>query len=174
MKIAAAFLILTFISVVNVSAEIYKYVDENGSVHFSDTPMHQESKKISVFDSDGGKVKSSANAQNVDNNSKQQPSTSEFQPNSNHSITAKDYNISSRAERKGDYIVVSGRISGGPECDYLTLTFFAHSEDGGIEQLTTVVKNVGSFGSKLFEARTKMYPEHSGSWYVSSTHATCQ
>jgi hypothetical protein len=144
-----------------VESNIYRWVDENGRVHFSDRPLHQDAVahdpepfgNISV----SGAVKQRLARQQLQNErlkaqllaesarkALQQPKTSTAQENYEFS------NVS--AGQKHGYVLLTGRVSGGPECQNLLVKATARSDEGGRARGRDTVKLAG-FGSTLYEMK---------------------
>lgn len=183
--IITVFIYLSFISI--SQAAIYKHVDENGRITFSDTPMVADVEEVSLFDSRSNENSSASKKTNTISNekskySKTATSSKSVDKSTNqskygkdpYSITARDYDISTNISEKNGKMFVSGRVRGGPQCARLSLDIFIKSKDGGIIQLSTFIKNAGGFGSKTFEAQRSHSYASRGEWYVSSLFVKCR
>jgi hypothetical protein len=162
-------IVFLFFIISPAAAQIYKWVDKDGRVHFSDRPIDTTAQKLDLRDSDGG----GSNIQPIKESPKSNQPAAPQRTKSLASITASDYTISSSIRQQGDVIIISGRIEGGPECPRLNLSFYVRTGSGGIDQLTATVENAGGFGSKVFEARKTPWPKTSERWVISNTYATC-
>jgi hypothetical protein len=166
----AVFSTLFFLVAATASAQIYKWVDADGRVHFSDRPLESTAEKVSVFDSDGGKVEPASKTTTETRQASPQRKPTEKRTSS---ITADDYKITTNLSQRGSVLVFSGRVENGPPCPRLTLKMYARTSNGGIENASTVVENAGGFGSKVFEARITPWPETNDKWSLSSVFAAC-
>ena len=125
---------------------IYKWVDANGGVHFSDRPQSAQSEAMAV-----GQVQtvsmptSTARPGNV---LAALSSAGHLQSR----ISAEDYHFVNYAIQRGDSVVFSGRVEFGPSCGRLHLTVQGSSNHGQRIAARTVVENAGSV-SKLWEAK---------------------
>jgi Domain of unknown function (DUF4124) len=125
---------------------IYKWVDANGGVHFSDRPLVAQSEAMAV-----GQVQtvsmptSTARPGNV---LAALSSAGHLQ----RRISAEDYHFISYASQRGDAVVFSGRVEFGPSCGRLQLTVQGSSNHGQRIAARTVVENAGAV-SKLWEAK---------------------
>ncbi len=160
-----------FLSIPPVSAEIYKWRDENGKLHFSDKRTGGgASQQVDFFDSKAENVNREDSKTQVMPNTDQEKSP--VKPMATKKITAADYNINPVIEKRSGELYIYGRLEGGPACPRLTIKFSAQSDKGGaLHTLTAVVKNAGSFGSLLYEARTAENRE--GRWTISEITAEC-
>ncbi len=135
------------------SMTVYKWVDEQGTIHFSDQPHHSGAEQVKVSPIQAYKLPESKPA----NRSQALPG---YQPYGQSApavretrvISASDYDIFSNARQKDHRTVeLSGRVSSGPECQALQLMIRAENNQGRSVSARTVVENVG-WGSSLFEA----------------------
>lgn len=179
------FIFLSFISI--TQAAVYKYVDKNGRITFSDTPMVSDVEEINLFDSRSNensstnkktntisREKSKYNKATVNSKSVEKSTNQNKSKKDPSSITARDYDISTNISEKNGTMFISGRVRGGPQCASLSLDIFTKSKDGGIIQLNTFIKNAGGFGSKTFEAQRSHSYASRGEWYVDSLYAKCR
>ncbi|WP_027714934.1 DUF4124 domain-containing protein [Desulfuromonas sp. TF] len=165
--------VLLFAVASPVSAEIYKWRDADGKLHFSDKPVNSAAQEMAVFDSEGGQKKPADSVQKKSTSSAQPATSRKTTGKPVSRITAADYKINPSLSQVGPEIIISGRVGDGPECARLTLNFFCRTDNGGIEELTTVVENVGGFGSRVFKTSKTPWPATRDKWNISNVFATC-
>jgi hypothetical protein len=150
------------------SAEIYKWRDADGKLHFSDKPVSTEAQTVGVFDSKTEAVKAAEPAKPA-----QKPSGQRSAPDK----TAKkpsDYKINPQLKQRDGWLHLSGRVEGGEECANLTVDVSATSDEGSYDSLTAVVRNVGGFKSGLMDAKTSRYNGNNNTrWTVTSVYSRC-
>ena len=186
---------LLFISVLvllstTANANIYKWVDENGSVHFSDKPYSQDAKEVNVQGTGISVQKSEAVLKaEKDREEKRQKemlrqketTKTKLEPAKDKSevekvITEADYRISSSVGKLGaDIMSISGRISSGPRCMDMSVTSTATNDNGLKATITDNVSKTNSFGSTTFEGNAKVSgsAEDYGFWKVDSVIVRC-
>lgn len=167
--------------------KIYKWVDENGTVHFSDKPISAEAKAVKIKPTGirvdkpepdeqrkaaphgaAAKVKPAAD--------KTQGKTQQQRPGGDDIIDEDDYRITANVgEVGGDFIRISGRISSGPRCDSLSIKATAQSDTGLTANVTDKVRKINSFGSVTFEGMAKVSgsDDDFGFWEVSDITVWC-
>jgi hypothetical protein len=160
------------------SGGTYKWVDENGSLHFSDRPMSADAEQISISpinSYDQPQTRPAAVAQTSRAQQQAAPAVRSAQPVPRRPISAADYTITKYALQRGNDVVLSGRVSAGPACKSLHLSLRAESNKGRSVFGTTMVNNVGS-GGRLYEiVRSSSYSENSGRpvWEITNIQASC-
>ena len=160
------------------SGGTYKWVDENGSLHFSDRPMSADAQQVQISQIntyDYPQTRSDSLAQTSRSRQQAAPAVRSAQPVTRHPISAADYTITKYALQRGNDVVLSGRVSSGPVCESLHLSIRAESNKGRSIFETTVVNNVGS-GGRLYEiVRRAPYPDTSGRpvWEITAIRASC-
>ena len=186
---------LLFISVLvllstTANAKIYKWVDENGSVHFSDKPYSQDAKEVNVQGTGISVQKSEAVLKaEKDREEKRQkemlrqkeatqtkPEPAKDKSDVEKVITEADYRISSSVGKLGaDIMSISGRISSGPRCKDMSVTSTATNDNGLKATITDNVSKTNSFGSTTFEGNAKVSgsAEDYGFWKVDSVIVRC-
>ena len=185
------FLISAFILLsTSVNAKIYKWVDENGSVHFSDKPYSQEAKEVKVQGTGISVQKSEAVLKAEKAREEKQrkemlrqkaatqtkPEPAKDQSDVEKDITEADYRISSSVGKLGaDIMSISGRISSGPRCNDMSVTATATNDNGLKATITDNVSKTNSFGSTTFEGNAKVSgsAEDYGFWKVDSVVVRC-
>lgn len=160
------------------TAEIYRWVDKKGTVHFSDKPVSKEAEVIRVprtgIQVEGLPEKPLVESSPSDPVPQARPESS--QADQPRPISEEDYRISSNVGKVGaDVISISGRISAGPRCDELVVTATAVNDNGLRATITDRVKKPNSFGSTLFAGKTKVYgsAEDRGFWKIESVKISC-
>jgi hypothetical protein len=181
LTIFAAFLLLTTAS----HSKIYKWVDENGSVHFSDTAYSQDAKEVNIQGSSitvqktDEQIKAEkAREENQRKKPIQQKDVTKAKPKAEtkKAISEDDYRISSSVGKLGaDIISISGRISSGPRCNDMVVTATAINDNGLKGTITDNVSKTNSFGSTIFEGNVKVAgsAEDYGFWKVDSVTVRC-
>lgn len=183
MKYILGIFITIFTTSSFVFAATYSWVDEKGTIHFSDRPRNpnaqivRETKPSAIMPvtpspapsqrttSPNGTEQSRARSV-----APQSPAT----PNIRRPvvITADDYKIRVTAKQLGDEVVFSGRISDGPSCERLVITLGAHSTEGRQVRTSTVVNMTGA-RSRVITASARSRPVARPSWTVSTIAASC-
>lgn len=168
------------------NATIYRWVDENGLVSFSDRPLSKgavvhEPKPLGNI-SVSGDIKQRLARQEYQNaqlkadllaNSIQKSSKK-----TNSSTTESGYHFSNTsAGQKHGYVLLSGRISGGSACRALLVRATASSDKGRRVKGIDTVKFSG-FGSTLYEIKVHSYwqggKQRRPQWEPLSVSAFCQ
>ena len=185
------FLISAFILLsTTANAKIYKWVDENGSVHFSDKPYSQEAKEVKVQGTGISVQKSEAVIKAEKAREEKQrkemlrqkaatqtkPESAKGQSDVEKVITEADYRISSSVGKLGaDIMSISGRISSGPRCKDMSVTATATNDNGLKATITDNVNKTNSFGSTTYEGNAKVSgsAEDYGFWKVDSVIVRC-
>lgn len=160
------------------TAEVYKWRDENGRLHFSDTPpvTAQDTEKFTVKDNRATGIPQGLKTDITVNQTKQIESRVNKSKKSQPSrISAKSYQISKNIETKGDYVIISGRIGSGPRCEYLKIEAFAINENGRRAHATDITSIGSSNGSALFNAKDRVYGLEGDrtDWDITSFYVTC-
>jgi len=173
-----------------VNAKIYKWIDENGSVHFSDKPYSQDAKEVKVQGTGISVQKSEAilkyeKAREEERQeemlrhkeaTKTGADATKDKAGSKEVITEADYRISSGVGKLGaDIISISGRISSGPRCNDMTVTAIAINDNGLRGTITDNVSKTNSYGSTIFEGNAKVSgsAEDYGFWKVDKVTIRC-
>ncbi len=189
MKKLLSIVVLVLLST-SVHAKIYKWIDENGSVHFSDKPYSQDAKEVNVQGTGISVQKSEAVLKEEKAREKERqkemlrqkeatktkPDTAKDKSNSEKVITEADYRISSSVGKLGaDIISISGRISSGPRCNDMTVTAIAINDNGLSGTITDNVRKTNSYGSTIFEGNAKVSgsAEDYGFWKVDKVTIHC-
>lgn len=160
------------------SGGTYKWVDEKGTLTFSDRPMSadaQQVKMAAINTYDYPQTRPDTPARTSRSRQQAAPAVRSVQPVTRRPISAADYTITKYALQRGNDVVLSGRVSAGPVCKSLHLSLRAESNKGGSVFGTTVVNNVGS-GGRLYEiVRGSSYSENSGRpvWEITNIQASC-
>ena len=193
----AALAILLVIFVSAAQAKIYRWVDENGSVHFSDKPYSEKAEEIIILETgidldktpDAEKEDQPATtespAENSQSTSKQQPAdetetstktAAKKEKVEDRTITEADYKITTTIGKLGtDLISISGRIGSGPKCYDLTVIATASNDNGLTATIKDQVRKSSSFGSVTYKGTAKATGsgEDRGFWKVDSVTVRC-
>jgi hypothetical protein len=173
-----------------VHAKTYKWVDENGSIHFSDKPYSQDAKEVQVQGTGISVQKSESvlKAEKAREEERQEEmrrhkeatktktDATKDKSDSKKVITEADYRISSGVGKLGsDIISISGRISSGPRCNDMTVTAIAINDNGLSGTITDNVRKTNSYGSTIFEGNAKVSgsAEDYGFWKVDKVTIRC-
>ena len=173
-----------------VHAKIYKWVDDNGSVHFSDKPYSQDAKEVKVQGTGISVQKSDSvlKAEKAREEERQEEmlrhkeatktraDDTKDKSDSEKVITEADYRISSGVGKLGaDIISISGRISSGPRCNDMAVTAIATNDNGLSGTITDNVSKTNSYGSTIFEGNAKVSgsAEDYGFWKVDKVTIRC-
>lgn len=184
------FIFVFFLLSTTVNAKIYKWVDENGSVHFSDKPYSQDAKEvnvqgtgISIQRSEAELKAEKARKEKQQLEEKNQGATTATKPEATKeinegvkTITEADYRISSGVGKLGaDIISISGRISSGPRCKDMIVTATATNDNGLSGTIIDHVSKTNSYGSTVFEGNAKVSgsADDYGFWEVKTVTIRC-
>ena len=166
------------------NAKIYKWVDENGSVHFSDKPYSQDAKEVNVQGTGISVQKSEAvlkaekalEQERQKEATKTKPDVVKDKPEEEKVVTEADYRVSSSVGKVGaDIMSISGRISSGPRCKNMSVTATATNDNGLKATIIDNVSKTNSFGSTIFEGNAKVSgsAEDYGFWKMDSVIIRC-
>jgi hypothetical protein len=163
----------------------YKWVDEKGTIHFSDQPRQQGAEKIAVAEVTTYKnqvsqpvyrqvsVNNVTERRNITVAQVNQPVRAErfgrgrFRTLEGHVITAS-------AKHLGDLLSFEGRVEGGSRCSALRLYGCLASKNGNRRCFDAIATDVGGSGSRLFESQPDRVNRLKEGWEVTSVTAYCQ
>ncbi len=143
------------------SSNIYRWVDEDGRVHFSDQPNHKTAvaytpKQLgSISVSDDIRQRVAVHDYQVEKTKAALIANDAYAKvaRSNRNPIAANYKFSNTsAGQKHGYVLMSGRISGGSACKQLRITAYATSDRGRSVHGSDDIRMAGS-GSRLFEMK---------------------
>jgi hypothetical protein len=164
---------------------MYKWVDEKGTIHFSDQPRQQGAEKITVAEvaSYNNQVAQPVYRQvSTDNVTERRTITvaqvnrpvqaerigrGRFRTSGGHLITAS-------ANHLGEALSFEGRVEGGSRCSALHLQGCLTSKSGNSRCFEAVASDVGGSGGRLFESRAIRVSRLKDGWEVTSITAYCQ
>lgn len=185
LALTALFLAITF----TAHAEIYKWVDESGSIHFSDKPYSEEAKEFHFkgtgisLDQPEAENKQEQQAEEPQAKQQQKPVVKAKAPaekveakDQEKNITEADYKITSGVGKLGgDVISISGRIGSGPVCKSMTITATAHNDNNLSATVTTHAEKSSSHGSTVFQGVAKVSgsADDRGFWNVDTVKVRC-
>lgn len=167
------------------AATMYKWVDEKGTIHFSDQPRQQGSEKFAVAQVTTYKnpAPQPVNRQVSTNDFYEQRSPTvahvnrpvqaerigrgRFRTSEGHIITASDKHL-------GDLLSFEGRVEGGSRCSALYMRGCMTSKNGKVHCLDAVATDVGGSGGRLFESQAVRVNRLKEGWEVTSITAYCQ
>jgi Domain of unknown function (DUF4124) len=141
-----------------VTADMYKWVDEKGVVHFSDSPDTADAKAVHLPPLNELSIPRRTQAM-IDVQRRQEVAAYLMNSSPPAAVLkvatrqSSDYLVErASAEQHMDYVKFTGRISGGPPCKKLAVMIYARNEQGKpISAQTSVDHAGGDFGSQLFE-----------------------
>ena len=174
-------LLLFFLLATLANAKIYKWVDENGSTHFSDKPYSPKAREVQIkgtgitVSGDGEPGEPEPEVKKPDKPARKENSVAK-EKFAEKEISEADYRISSSVGKLGaDIMSISGRISAGPICKDMTVTASAKNENGLSASITVQTSKTNSFGSTIFEGNDKVAgsAEDTGFWNVESVTVQC-
>ena len=181
--LAALFLVITIMA----DAKIYKWVDENGTTHFTDKVYTDKAKEviiqgtgINIQKTEQEAKKSQAHSSQgevVEKSIKTDLSEAKVKvKNEEKVITEADYRITSSVGKLGgDVISISGRVGSGPVCKNMLVTASAHNDNGLSATITQQTSKSTSHGSTIFEGVSKVNGsgEDYGFWKVEAVTVRC-
>jgi hypothetical protein len=181
--LTALFLVLTF----TAHAEIYKWVDKNGTIHFTDKVYTDKAKEvkiqgtgINVQNTEGGTgqeiVQNSQEGAKGKSIKTATPVVEDQAKDEEREITEADYKITSSVGKLGgDVISISGRISSGPACKNMIVTATARNENGLSAMITQQISKSTSYGSTIYEGVAKVSgsAEDYSFWQVDTVTVRC-
>ena len=180
-------LILFILLATSSYATVYKWVDENGSVHFSDKPYSKDAKEIKIqgtgitFEKTEERIKQ----EQLEKEKKKQqeqtrkplaPPRQDTPEQQENIITEADYRIKANVAKLGaDIIRISGRISSGPRCKDMIITATAINDNGLSATITAQAKKSNSHGSVTFSENAKVSgsADDFGFWNVDTVTIRC-
>jgi len=184
--------IMLVLFIATAQAKIYRWVDKNGSVHFSDKPSAENAQEIEINETgieiDEGPAAEGQEQPVTPSPSLDSPRNAEELPAINEETTVKkevveekpvsagDYKITTAISTLGDDLVsVSGRIGSGPKCYDMSVVATAINENGLTAKIRDQVRKSSSFGSVTFKgtARATGDAEDSGFWKIDSVTISC-
>jgi hypothetical protein len=167
------------------AATMYKWVDEKGTIHFSDQPRQQGAEKITVAEvaSYNNQVAQPVYRQvSTDNVTERRTITvaqvnrpvqaerigrGRFRTSEGHVISAFDKHL-------GNLLSFEGRVEGGSRCSALILRGCLTSKSGSRRCFDAVASDVGGSGGRLFESPADEVKRLKEGWEVTSITAYCQ
>lgn len=185
--LAALFLMLNSAA----HAEIYKWVDANGRIHFSDKPNSKDAEEIKIRGTGITLDKTDEEIEQEKKVEEQQTLQHSLQDSEiaakkttvkkkdkeeNEVISEADYKITVSVGKLGaDAIRISGRIGRGPVCKSLNITATASNENGLSTTITQQVRKISLHGSTVFEGTNRVSGsgEDRGFWKVDKITITC-
>ncbi len=154
---------------------IYRWVDENGRTVYSDQPNHPEAKAYTPKDLAQLKVSGvPQTVRRVESVAKSAPAVVERSVQAREVPPEFEFSMTSAGWER-EYVVLSGRISGGYACKQLEVWASAKSDAGSWVRGRDVVSYNG-FGSTLYEIRRKSRTKVNGRrpwWEPQSVSARC-
>jgi hypothetical protein len=164
---------------------MYKWVDEKGTIHFSDQPRQQGAEKITVaqvtaynnppaqpatrqvLTTDLPEQRTYPVAQAYPSGQTERIGRGRFRTSGGHLITA-------AANHLGEALSFEGRVEGGSRCSALHLQGCLTSKSGNSRCFDAVASDVGGSGGRLFESRAVRVSRLKEGWEVSSITAYCR
>ncbi len=87
------------------------------------------------------------------------------------------YEIDVSVQQKDGAIMIRGRVSYGPICESLRLTFALENENGQKKKISETVKDAGGAGSRTIRSEKKLAKKDAGSdmtWEITGVTVSCQ
>ena len=180
---AALFLAITSAA----QAKIYKWVDENGTTHFTDKVYTEKAKEVNIQGTGINVQKPEGESSQEQVQDSQEKSTGKAietdrlapKVKAKHEekvITEADYRITSGVGKLGaDAISISGRINSGPACENMVVTATARNDNGLSATITQQVRKINSYGSTTFSGSAKVSGsgDDYGFWKVDTVTIRC-
>lgn len=176
-------IVLLILITTTAAAKIYKWIDENGTVHFSDKAYSEDAKEIKLREPDitvNPSAPKKAERQHLEPPKKSLKTkgliAKDKQEEEDKVITEADYRIKSTVGKLGaDVISISGRISSGPRCKNMTVTATAKNDNGLSGTITDQISKTNTYGSTIFEGNAKVSgsADDFGFWEVISVTVRC-
>ncbi|MDM8553456.1 DUF4124 domain-containing protein [Desulfococcaceae bacterium HSG7] len=159
------------------SAKMYKWVDEKGVTHYSNTPHELPNAGVeeNIETKSNKPVQKIKDGELQDNKKLKSKTTKSKTQKLSAKPTLKPeakYNFSSWIIHNNDKIIkVSGRVDGGEPCKQLKVRVYFRSEKGLKKRIECTV-NIGSYGSRVIEGST---PSNSDErkWHVTDVYTRC-
>jgi hypothetical protein len=164
---------------------MYKWVDEKGTIHFSDQPRHSDAERIAVAQVTTYKNQEPRPAY-------RQVSTNEVYAQGSHTVaqvnlsgqteqigrgrfrTSAGHVITASGKHFGNLLSFEGRVEGGTRCSALYLRGCLTSKSGNSRCFDAVASDVGGSGGRLFDSRADRVNMIKEGWEVTSVTAYCQ
>jgi len=92
-------------------------------------------------------------------------------------FTADGYEIDVSVQQKDGAILIRGRVSYGPICDTLRITFALENENGQKKKISETVKDAGGAGSRTIRAEKELAKKDAGkdmTWEITGVTVSCQ
>lgn len=164
---------------------MYKWVDEKGTIHFSDQPRQAGAEKIAVAEvtTYRNEVERPVYRQVSNGNFTEQATYTVAQvgqPRQTERIgrgrfrTSEGHVITTPAKHIGDLLAFEGRVEGGSRCSALRLNGCLTSKSGNRRCFDAVATDVGGSGGRLFESGPGRVNRLKDGWEVTSLTAYCQ
>lgn len=86
------------------------------------------------------------------------------------------YEIDVSVQQKDGAIMIRGRVSYGPVCDSLRITFSLENENGQKKKITQTVKDAGGAGSRTIRAEKELAKKDAGkdmTWEITGVTVNC-
>lgn len=164
---------------------MYKWVDEKGTIHFSDQPRQQGAEKIAVAEvaSYNNQVAQPVYRQVSTDNVTERRTIAVAQVNRSVQAerigrgrfrTSEGHAISAFDKHLGDLLSFEGRVEGGSRCSALHLHGCLTSKSGSSRCFDAVATDVGGSGGRLFESQSVRVNSLKEGWEVTSISASCR
>jgi len=92
-------------------------------------------------------------------------------------FTVDGYEIDVSVQQKDGSIMIRGRVSYGPICDSLRITFALEDENGQKKKISETVKDAGGAGSRTIRSEKKLAKKDADSdmtWEITGVTVSCQ
>lgn len=147
------------------TAEIYKSVDEQGTIVYSSRPS-PDAERHPLSDKQYPATREAPAPAQKETPSRQEELPAPASPAPRHKIpSANDYRIIKHLVVQNRTLIVSGRISGGPDCKTFTIKAMARHSTGRTARLSTTAGPLGNgILSALYEAQYELPDPPPGPW----------
>jgi micrococcal nuclease len=158
---------------------VYRWVDDKGTVHFSDKPLRSGAEQVDVKPIATYTVAQAPPPQVVSDRrspkapaAQRPPPSFEGQINKGVFQTRGGYRVTANAKHFGEYLSFEGRVENGPPCRTLRLSGTLIDQKGDRQVLIADVSEAGS-GSRLYESSRRRVINLKRGWEVISVQARC-
>jgi hypothetical protein len=170
------------------TGDVYKWVDEKGTVSFSDRPMNPGAERIAVQPAHAYSFPQASQPYRDQGISRKAVSTNQpiarvqtvastRSPQTQRVatgtfITGGGHRITASASHFGTWLTFEGRVSGGEQCQSLEMTGYMKNNAGKTVWLRTTADNVGG-PSRLFKSRPARVSDLKCGWELVRVDAIC-
>jgi hypothetical protein len=171
------------------TGDVYKWVDEKGTVSFSDRPINPEAERISVQPAPSYSFPQSTQTYRLQTTPRQVESTSQNRTTNVQTVsstwntqtervargtfmTAGGHRITASASHFGPWLTFEGRVSGGESCQSLEMIGYLKNNAGRKVRLRAVAENVGG-PSRIFKSSPWKVSDLKCGWELFRVDSVC-